>query len=179
MVALATDPAPCQIVPLDTADNVIDQVRSYTALRRVECEDGAFLLNGRPLRLRLVLDQGYWPRTGATPPDAAALRSDLALTRSLGCHGARKHQKTEDPRYFAWADQLGMLVWAEMPNAYRPGPMSAQRLVAEWFDVVRAYRGHPSVVAWVPVNESWGVPEVETDVTQRALFRSPWHRRCA
>jgi beta-galactosidase/beta-glucuronidase len=161
-----------EVALLDTADSVIDEVRSYTALRRVECDDGTFLLNGRPLRLRLVLDQGYWPRTGATPPDSAALRSDLTLTRALGFHGTRKHQKTEDPRYFAWADQLGMLVWVEMPSVYRPGPTSAQRLVAEWLDVVRAHRGHPSVVAWVPLNESWGVPQVETEANQRALLNA-------
>jgi beta-galactosidase/beta-glucuronidase len=161
-----------ELAILDAADNVVDEVQSYTALRRVKCENGAFLLNGRPLPLRLVLDQGYWPHTGATPPDAIALHTDLALTRSLGFHGTRKHQKTEDPRYFAWADQLGMLVWAEMPSAYRPGPTSAGRLLTEWLAVVRAHCGHPSVVAWVPVNESWAVPEVETDATQRALLKA-------
>jgi beta-galactosidase/beta-glucuronidase len=161
-----------ELALFDAADDMIDQVRSYTALRSVACEDGAFLLNGRPLPLRLVLDQGYWPHTGATPPDAAALRTDLTLTQALGFHGARKHQKTEDPRYFAWADQLGMLVWAEMPSAYRPGPTSTGRLLTEWLAVVRAHRGHPSVVAWVPVNESWGIPEVETDATQRALLQA-------
>lgn len=161
-----------EVALLNATGDVLDEVRSYTALRHVGCEDGAFLLNGRPLPLRLVLDQGYWPHTGATPPDAAALRTDLELTRALGFQGARKHQKTEDPRYLAWADRLGMLVWIEMPSAYRPGLTSARRLLAEWPEVVRAYRGHPSVVAWVPINESWGVPEVESDVAQRALLRA-------
>jgi hypothetical protein len=158
------------VVLLDGDDAVLDEVRSYTALRRVDVEDGAFLLNGRPVPLRLVLDQGYWPGTGATPPDGAALRRDLELTRALGFHGARKHQKTEDPRWLAHADRMGMLVWAEMPSAYRASPTSARRLLAEWPDVVAAHRGHPSVVTWVPVNESWGVPLPETDPTQRALL---------
>jgi beta-galactosidase/beta-glucuronidase len=161
-----------EVALLNAGGDVLDEVRSYTALRQVECEDGAFLLNGRPLPLRLVLDQGYWPHTGATPPNTAALRNDLALTRALGFHGARKHQKTEDPRYLAWADQLGMLVWAEMPSAYRSGPTSARRLLTEWAEIVRAHRGYPSVVAWVPVNESWGVPAVQSDATQRALLRA-------
>jgi hypothetical protein len=158
------------VVLLDGDGSVLDEVRSYTALRRVDVEDGAFLLNGRPLPLRLVLDQGYWPATGATPPDGAALRRDLELTRALGFHGARKHQKTEDPRWLAHADRLGMLVWAEMPSAYRASPTSARRLLAEWPDVVAAHRGHPSVVAWVPVNESWGAPLPEADPAQRALL---------
>jgi beta-galactosidase/beta-glucuronidase len=158
------------VVLLDADDAVLDEVRSYTALRSVAVEDGAFLLNGRPVPLRLVLDQGYWPDTGATPPDGAALRRDLELTRALGFHGARKHQKTEDPRWLAHADRLGMLVWAEMPSAYRASPTSARRLLAEWPDVVAAHRGHPSVVTWVPVNESWGVPLPEADPAQRALL---------
>ncbi|HZH21943.1 MAG TPA: glycoside hydrolase family 2 TIM barrel-domain containing protein, partial [Geodermatophilus sp.] len=138
---------------------VLDEVASYTALRSVEVGDGRLLVNDRPVPLRLVLDQGYWPDTGATPPDVAALRRDLELTRALGFTGARKHQKTEDPRWLALADRMGLMVWAEMPSAYRPGPTASARLLHEWADVVVAHRGHPSVVAWVPLNESWGVQE--------------------
>src|SRR3954447_7536454 len=150
---------------------VLDEAESYTALRSVTVEDGRFLVNRRPVPLRLVLDQGYWPDTGATPPDVAALRRDLELTRDLGFTGARKHQKTEDPRYLALADRMGLLVWAEMPSAHRPGPTSSARLLHEWADVVVAHRGHPSVVAWVPLNEGWGVQEAEADPRQRALVR--------
>jgi len=119
-----------------------------------------------------VLDQGYWRETGATPPDVAALRRDLELTRALGFTGARKHQKTEDPRYLALADRMGLMVWAEMPSAYRPGPTASERLLREWADVVVAHRGHPSVVAWVPLNESWGVQEAAVDGRQRGLIRA-------
>jgi beta-galactosidase/beta-glucuronidase len=150
---------------------LLDEAESYTALRSVSVEDGRFLINRRTAPLRLVLDQGYWPETGATPPDVAALRRDLELTRGLGFTGARKHQKTEDPRYLALADRMGLLVWAEMPSAHRPGPTSSARLLREWADVVTAHRGHPSVVAWVPLNEGWGVQEAEVDPRQRALVR--------
>jgi beta-galactosidase/beta-glucuronidase len=152
--------------------NVLDEVASYTALRSVTVDDGRFLVNRRPLPLRLVLDQGYWPQSGATPPDVAALKRDLELTRALGFSGARKHQKTEDPRYLALADRLGLLVWTEMPSPHRPGPLAAERLLREWADVVREHRGHPSVVAWVPLNESWGVQAAEHDPRQRALIRA-------
>ncbi|WP_448642015.1 glycoside hydrolase family 2 protein [Geodermatophilus sp. URMC 63] len=151
---------------------VLDEVASYTALRSVAAEDGHLLVNGHPVPQRLVLDQGYWPATGATPPDVAALRRDLEFTRALGFTGARKHQKTEDPRWLALADRAGLLVWAEMPSAYRPGPTAAARLLREWPEVVAAHRGHPSVVAWVPLNESWGVQEAATDRRQRGLIRA-------
>jgi beta-galactosidase/beta-glucuronidase len=149
---------------------VLDEARSYTALRSVATEDGQFLVNGRPVPLRLVLDQGYWPSSGATPPDVAALRRDLELARALGFTGVRKHQKTEDPRWLALADRMGLMVWAEMPSAYRPGPTATARLLREWPEVLAAHRGHPSVVTWVPLNESWGVQEAGVDSRQRALI---------
>ena len=128
----------------------------------------------------MVLDQGYWPHTGATPPDGEALQADLDWLWELGFTGVRKHQKTEDPRWLARADRMGLLVWAELPSAYRPGPTSAARLLREWAELVAAHRGHPSVVTWVPVNEGWGVPEAETDPAQRALVWSRyWRRSCA
>jgi beta-galactosidase/beta-glucuronidase len=161
-----------ELAVTNPAGDVLDEVESYTALRSVTCEDGQFLVNGRPFPLRLVLDQGYWQATGATPPDSEALRKDLELTRSLGFNGARKHQKVEDPRYYAWADRMGLLLWAEMPSAYRYGDTAALRLLREWPEVVRAHRGYPSIVAWVPTNESWGVFEVEHDRRQQAFVRA-------
>jgi hypothetical protein len=151
---------------------VLDEVESYLALRSVGVEDGRFLVNGRPVPLRLVLDQGYWPATGATPPDGDALQADLEWLWELGFNGVRKHQKTEDPRWLARADRMGLLVWAEMPSAYRPGPTASARLLREWAEVVAAHRGHPSVVTWVPLNESWGVSEAAGDPAQRALVQA-------
>lgn len=147
----------------------LDRIASYTALRSVDVSHGQVRINGRPYPLRLVLDQGYWPDTGATPPDVDALERDIRLTRALGFNGARKHQKVEDLRYYALCDRLGLLCWVEMPSAYRPGPRTAARLLEEWGEVVRAHVNHPSVIAWVPLNESWGVPACETEPTQRRL----------
>jgi beta-galactosidase/beta-glucuronidase len=157
-----------EVTLLDADGTVVDRAMSYTALREVGVEDGRVLLNGRPTFLRLVLDQGLWPDTGLPPPDVDALRRDLELTRALGFNGVRKHQKTEDARFFALADELGLLAWVELPSAYRPSTRSAQRLLAEWADIVAAHRSHPSVIAWVPTNESWGVPGLATDARQRA-----------
>lgn len=154
------------------AGRPLDRAESTTALRTVSVDDGAFCINGRPYPLRLVLDQGYWPQTGATPPDPKALENDLNLVRALGFNGVRKHQKTEDPRFLALADRLGILVWVEMPSAYRVGPRSAAALIREWTEVIEGYRTHPSVVAWVPINESWGVDALASDARQRALVAS-------
>src|SRR5690606_23900421 len=127
-----------------------DEVHSRTALRTVQARDGAFLLNGRPYRLRMALDQGYWEDSHLTPPDADALRRDVALARSLGFNGVRKHQKLEDPRFYAWADHLGLLVWVELPSAYSFDPVAAARLSRTWLEAVESASPHPSVVTWVP-----------------------------
>ncbi len=106
------------LIEVRTPDGtVLDRVRSYTALRTVGVQGDRFLLNGRPYRPRMVLDQGYWPESGLTPPDDEALRRDVELAKSMGFNGVRKHQKIEDPRYLYWADRLGLLVWEEMPSA--------------------------------------------------------------
>jgi hypothetical protein len=159
----------------DQAGNVIDAVRSYTALRSVSVEGDRFLLNGRPLFLRMVLDQGYWPGTGLTPPSDAAVRADVELVKAMGFNAVRKHQKIEDPRYLYWADVLGLMVWEEMPSAYRFTNRSVDRLTKEWINVLERDRCHPCIVAWVPINESWGVPNLPNSPTERDYVRALYH----
>jgi beta-galactosidase/beta-glucuronidase len=159
----------------DAAGRVVDVVRSYTALRSVSVEGDRFLLNGRPFFLRMVLDQGYWPETGMTPPDDDAIRNDVELAKAMGFNGVRKHQKIEDPRYLYWADVLGLVVWEEMPSAYRFTKRSVERLTKEWINVIERDRSHPCIVAWVPINESWGVPNLPRSPTERDYVRALYH----
>ncbi len=139
---------------------LIDEVQSYTAMRCVTIQRERFMLNGRPYYLRLVLDQGYWQNTLMTAPSDEALRRDVELVKLMGFNGVRKHQKIEDPRFLYWADTLGLLVWEEMPSAYRFTPKAVQRIVQEWTEVIERDCSHPCIVVWVPFNESWGVPNL-------------------
>jgi len=156
---------------LDPEGKTVDRVQTYLGLRAVETRDGRFWLNGEPFVQRLVLDQGYFPGGLLTAPDDDSLRRDIELAKSLGFNGARKHQKVEDPRWLYWADRLGFLVWDEMPSFQAYSPQAEERLAAEWADVVRRDRDHPSVVAWVPANESFGLQEIEASVRSRFLVR--------
>jgi hypothetical protein len=133
------------------------------------------MLNGRPLRLRMVLDQGYWPESGLTAPDDDALRRDVELAKAMGFNGVRKHQKIEDPRYLHWADRLGLLVWGEMPSAYRFTKTSIERLTREWMAAIDRDLSHPCIVAWVPFNESWGVPDLPNITAQRDYVQALYH----
>jgi len=153
----------------------LDHVHCYTALRSVSVNRGRFLLNGRPYYMRLVLDQGYWPETFMTPPSADAIRTDIELVKAAGFNGVRKHQKVEDPDFFYWADVLGLLVWGEMPSAYRFTHESVQRLMKEWAEVIDRDMNHPSIVVWVPFNESWGVPDLAEKVAHQNCVQAMYH----
>ena len=162
-------------VRLFRGDELIDDLRSYTALRSVTISRDRIMLNGRPYLLKLVLDQGYWPDTLLAAPDDDALRRDVELAKAMGFNGVRKHQKIECPRYLYWADVLGLLVWEEMPSAYRFTRTSISRLVREWIEVIERDFSHPCVVVWVPFNESWGVPELTSISAHRHAVEALYH----
>ena len=156
-------------------DGVLDTVGSYAALRSARAGDGRFLLNGQPYFLRLVLAQGFWPESHLAAPDEQALRREVELAKAFGFNGVRLHQKIEDPRFLHWCDRLGLLVWAEMPAAYEFSPRTVGRLTREWMEVLERDYSHPCVIAWVPINESWGVPHLQTSPDQRDLVRALYH----
>ena len=162
-------------VRLLRGNEVIDEFESYTALRSVAVLRDRFMLNGRPYLLRLVLDQGYWPETLMTAPGDDALRHDVELAKAMGFNGVRKHQKIEDPRYLYWADRLGLLVWEEMPSAYRFTRTAIKRTVREWTEAIERDYSHPCVIVWVPFNESWGVPELTAMRKQRHAVEALYH----
>lgn len=156
-------------------EDVLDEFESYTALRSVNILRDRFMLNGRPYMLRLVLDQGYWPDTLMTAYGDDALKRDVELAKAMGFNGVRKHQKIEDPRYLFWADTLGLLVWEEMPSAYRFTGTAIRRTVREWTEVIERDYSHPCVIVWVPFNESWGVPELTAIGKQRHAVEALYH----
>ncbi len=149
-----------------------DAVSSYLGLRTAEVGAGRFLLNDRPFSVRSVLSQGYWPESHLAAPSADALRAEVQLIKDLGFTAARVHQKFEDPRFLHWADRLGLLVWGEAPATFAFTPTAVARSVREWLEVVDRDFSHPSIVTWVPLNESWGIPHVSRDERMRHYARS-------
>jgi beta-galactosidase/beta-glucuronidase len=160
---------------LERDGKVLDRVSSYFGMRKVSVEEGRLCLNNRPYYMKLVLDQGYFPDGLLTSPSDEALRRDIELTKEMGFNGARKHQKVEDPRYLYWADRLGLLVWGEMANCYAYSADGVGRMAREWQRAVERDYNHPSVVVWVPINESWGVPHLLTDPKQQAHLNAMVH----
>lgn len=160
---------------LDEEGRVRDQAASYVGLREITAGPDGLKINGEPLYIRGVLDQGYFPKGWYTPFDDKAIRKDVELTLALGFNCARKHQKAEDPRYLYWADRLGLLVWAEMPSGRIFSGELVTTLTDEWLRLVCRDRGHPSVMAWVPFNESWGVWNQKERPRQRSFVDGIYH----
>ena len=105
-----------------------DTVHSYFALRKWSCEPDArgvlrFCLNGKPILLNGLLDQGYWPDGLYTPPSDAAVEHELHTVRELGFNLLRKHAKIEPERWYYHCDKLGIIVWQDMVNGGGAYPM--------------------------------------------------------
>lgn len=166
-----------EIVLLDRSDNILDKVYTTTGVRSLDWTkgDGTFRLNGDPLFQALVLDQGYWPDTGITAPTQDALKQDIVLAKAMGFNGCRKHQKVEDPAFMYWADKLGFLVWGEIANAFEYSKQYVDRFSQEWVEAVRRDINHPCIVAWTPVNETWGYPNLKDSDDQRNHVHSLYY----
>ncbi|MFF1573407.1 glycoside hydrolase family 2 protein [Leifsonia sp. NPDC058292] len=155
------------VVTLASPDAVADDVvHSYLGLRSAAVEHGDFLLNDRPYYVRSVLNQGYWPETHLAA-STDMLRAEAQLILDLGFNATRIHQKYEDPRFLFFADKLGLLVWGEAPAAYEFTSTAVTRTTTEWLAIVDRDFSHPSIVTWVPTNESWGVQHIAHDQRMR------------
>ena len=154
----------------DARGKIIDSVQTYFGLRQVYTDiyDGRdyeyIFLNGSPVFLAGLLDQGFWSEGIYTAPDEAALKSDILEMKNRGFNMIRKHIKIEDPLQYYWCDKLGMFVWQDMPhstamNATATGGAAPGRLLYEatLLDVLARDYDKPSVIAIILFNETWGI----------------------
>ncbi len=154
-----------------------DSVTVTGGLRSFETRGEELYLNGERFYMRGVLDQGYWPATGITAPDDAALVTDIRLAREAGFNLVRKHLKFEEPRWLHWADRLGMLVWAEPASTSRFSAEAARNFEAQIDDMVCRDGNHPSIVIWGLYNEEWGLDwDIPGDVARTAAVVSAYER---
>ncbi|MDH6363989.1 beta-galactosidase/beta-glucuronidase [Enterococcus sp. PF1-24] len=157
------------------AGELKDQVLSYFGFRKIHHQRGMVYLNNKPYYQKLVLDQGYWPESLMTAPEDAAFIEDIKLAKEMGFNGCRKHQKTEDPRFLYWADKLGYLVWGECASAPAYNEDAVKRLMVEWQEIIERDYNHPCIITWVPLNESWGIPDVQHNRQQQHFSQTMYH----
>lgn len=167
-------------------DILLDSVDCYFAMRKIALGKGSkgatLELNNNPLFHYGPLDQGYWPEGLLTPPAPDAFRFEIDYLKSAGCNMLRKHIKVEPALYYAYCDQVGILVWQDMPSGMIDGgpqhrrpqfltrEMKEDRLHSqsaktqyelEYRRMIDALDCFPSIVMWVPFNEGWGQYDTE------------------
>ncbi|SFL66777.1 Glycosyl hydrolases family 2 [Gracilibacillus orientalis] len=160
---------------LSVNGDVVDEVDSYFGMRKISIKDDQVLLNNTPIYQKLLLDQGYWPDSMLTPPSDEAMIEDIEKTLAMGFNGVRKHQKIEDERFLYWCDKKGLLVWSEMAATYEFSDEAVENFTKEWLDIIQQHYNHPSIITWVPFNESWGVPKIFKDKRQQAFTESIYY----
>lgn len=169
-------------VSVSGAGVVEDRVDSYFGMRSISVvarpgsSDSYVAVNGKPVYLQLALDQAYHPDGYYTFPSDSFTRGEILRARQIGLNGLREHVKIETPRKLYWADRLGVLIMADVPNSWGPpdSAMFSEHDYAMREMIIRDYN-HPAIFAWIPFNEAWGLitktdgKEIYEPATQRRV----------
>lgn len=147
------------------ASTTTDELFERFGLRTIEARQGMIWFNGRPFYLRGALDQDYYPDLICTPPSQEYIEAQFRKAKEMGLNCLRIHIKVADPRYYAAADKIGLLIWAELPNHNLLSESAKRRACETLAGMVERDWNHPSIGIWTIINESWGVDL--TDASQR------------
>ena len=141
-----------------------DIVKTYFGMRKISVvnlpgtEFPYIALNNEPIYLQLTLDQSYHPQGFYTFPSDEFMRKEIELAKSIGLNGIRPHIKVEIPRKLYWADKLGILVMADLPNSWGdPDAKMQQEAEGTFRNMVKRDYNHPSIFSWILFNETWGL----------------------
>lgn len=170
------DPYLYEVQAALSADGQADEVSTYFGMRKISVVDlpGAghpyIALNNKPIYLKLALDQSYHPEGFYTFPSDAFMREEILRTRSIGLNGQRLHVKVDIPRKLYWADRLGVLIMADVPNSWGQ-PDDAMRAETEVAlrGMIQRDLNHPSIFSWVVFNETWGLATKDNGKAKRYL----------
>lgn len=138
-----------------------DVIKSYFGMREVSLQGRRFLLNHKPVFLRQVLDQGFYPEGIYTAKSEEELVRDIFLSRAMGFHGARLHQKVFEKRFLYHCDKEGYIVWGEHANwgMDYTNPVAQGNFICEWMEILARDFNSPALIGWCPFNETWGYKE--------------------
>ncbi len=157
-------------IALDSVDEELDHFYTYFGMRKIgtaklpDSDDWYITLNNRPIYLRMALDQAYDPIGYYTFPSDEAIVREILNAKKLGLNGLRIHIKTEMPRKLFWADKLGLLIQADIPNIDGEPDDDARRNweYTAWNQINRDFN-HPGIFSWVLFNETWGLQTINVN----------------
>jgi hypothetical protein len=162
-------------VTLKQGDKAVDAVDSYFGMRKISLqkdEKGVqrLALNNKILFQYGPLDQGWWPDGLYTAPTDEALKFDIEMTKKMGFNMIRKHIKVEPARWYTYCDQIGIVVWQDMPSGNvsdarkknaEEGKKAAAQFELELKRMIDNLQNYPSIIMWIPFNEGWGQYDTE------------------
>ena len=134
-----------------------DRVESYFGVRSIGFDGFRFMLNGKSVFQRLVLDQGFYPDGVYTAPSDEELLGDVKRSMACGFNGARLHEKVFEERFLYHCDKMGYMVWGEYGSwgLDITEASSVAHFLPEWLEILKRDFNHPAIVGWCPFNETW------------------------
>ncbi|HEX9007118.1 MAG TPA: glycoside hydrolase family 2 TIM barrel-domain containing protein [Bacteroidota bacterium] len=147
-----------------------EPVSDRFGFRSLEARNKQLLLNGEPFYMIGALDQDFYPGTGYTTPSEDFLRDEMIKAKRVGLNTLRCHIKVPDPRYLKIADEIGLVVWYEIPNWDQFTPAVGQRAGQTLDAMLQRDWNHPSLAIISLINESWGLDLKKQD--QRAWLKA-------
>jgi len=133
-----------------------DVLKSYFGMRKIELHPDGLYINGSPVFMRTILDQGFNPEGIYTAPSDEFLKRDIELAMDLGFNGARLHQRVFEERTLYWADKLGYILWGEYASTASLNLENGLGgFLPEWMETVERDYSHPSIIGWCPENETY------------------------
>lgn len=155
-----------------------DVVKTYFGMRKISVvslpgTDHPYVaLNNQPIYLQLALDQSYHPEGFYTFPSDQFMKEEIERSKSIGLNGIRTHVKIEVPRKLYWADKLGLLVMADVPNSWgEPDRYMQEEAEYGLREMIKRDFNHPSIFSWIIFNETWGLTtKVPEDGEERSRY---------
>ncbi len=159
----------------DENGNVMDIVKSYSAYKSFEAKGSLLYINNNPVFMKMVLFQGYYRNLGLTPETEDEYERVVNLCKTIGLNGIRMHQKLESELFYYYCDMMGIMTFLEIPSPYEFSSRTIESVHSTLMEALKQYSNHPSIVAYVPLNESWGVPHISTSVQEMNLASSLYY----
>jgi hypothetical protein len=144
-----SSPARYTAVARIAGDTAGEPVHLRFGFRSIAIDGAALLLNSRPIYPRMALSWGWYPEHLAPDPGPERVRADMLRLRELGYNGIKLCLWAPPSYYFDIADELGMLLWLELPLWIpRVTPFLRRQLAAEYPRIVRQARNHPALIMY-------------------------------
>ena len=168
-------------------DQELDALETRFGMREIRIEGMKIFLNGRQIFLSGYGDDHIYPNEFSMPTDKQMYLRRLKIIKSFGFNHVRHHSAFLPQEYYDACDEVGMLpngefllgypaqlpgtgsLWKGGADAEKTGPEKANQFILERFGkVIREYRNHPSIFAWVLGNElnmgpPWNEMPLRTD----------------